>query len=69
MNARQTSLLEFLTEQAEDRVRELVEQAKLEFYEAADQAFSRAVERFFRPGPHADHGRNGEPHSELQQAG
>jgi hypothetical protein len=45
----QDTLVELLAEQAEARVKELVEQAKQEFYEAADRAFAQAMERFTRP--------------------
>jgi hypothetical protein len=49
MCTQQDVLVELLAEQAEARVRELVEQAKQEFYEAADRAFAQAMERLIRP--------------------
>lgn len=49
------ALVELLAERAEARVRELLEQARVEFYEAADRAFAEALGRLNCPfrGPAA----------------
>lgn len=49
MTIEQDALVELLAEQAEARVRDLLEQAKREFHAAADRAFDEALERLGRP--------------------
>jgi hypothetical protein len=50
----QPALLDLLAEQAEARVRELVEEARAEFNEAAERAFALALSRCFRRPTGAD---------------
>jgi hypothetical protein len=71
MTTQQTALLDLLTEQAEARVRELVEQARIEFNDAAERAFDLALSRCFRrpSGPEALPDRNGESHANHLHAG
>ncbi len=71
MTTAQTALVEILAEQAEARLKELVEQARTEFYEAADRAFAQGMERFFRPFPaiDSDPDRDNEAHNGCRHAG